>query len=250
MTINELKFLRSLQQKKYRKEHRCFLVEGSKSVKEVLQSDFTVKQVYATKQYIEKHPDFLCETYFVTEKECERISSLFTPPSIFALVEMKFETLFSAKNYKKLLLLDGIKDNGNFGTIIRTADWFGIKCIVCSENTVELYNPKTIQASMGSFTRIDIHTTNLCEFIKTYENTYSFIGTFTNGIPISCYSFPEYSAVVLGNESFGISPEVSNLIQKSVSISRKKSALLPESLNVSASAAIICYELGKGVNCE
>jgi TrmH family RNA methyltransferase len=250
MTLNELKFLRSLQQKKFRREHQCFLVEGSKSVKEVLQSDYTVRQVYATRQYLEKHPDFSYEVQLVSEKESERISSLFTAPDVFALVEMKSEIPFSAEQYKKILLLDEIQDSGNVGTIIRTADWFGIQCVICSENTAELYNPKTIQASMGSFTRVDIYTFNLCEFIETYENTHTFIGTFMEGQSIREYSFPECSAIVLGKESTGISSEVANLIREKITIprgneSRNTQSSLPDSLNVSSSSAIICYELTK-----
>ncbi len=247
MTVNELKFLRSLQQKKYRKEHHCFLVEGTKSVKEVLQSDYIVKQVYATTQWRDKHPDFSHDTYLISEKECERISSLSSPPSVLALVEMKPEISFSAGQYEKILLLDGIKDTGNFGTIIRTANWFGIQCVICSEDTVELYNPKTIQATMGSFTRVDIYTCNLCEFINNHNNIYSFIGTFMEGESIRKYSFPKYSGVILGNESTGISPEVSSLIHEKITIPRgdknKTGKQMPESLNVSVSSAIICYEL-------
>jgi TrmH family RNA methyltransferase len=247
MILNELKFLRSLQQKKYRKEHHCFLVEGTKLVKEILESDFVVKKVYATGQWMDKHPDFLHELQLVSEKECERISSLSSPPAVFALVEMKPELSFSADRYKKLLLLDGIKDSGNYGTIIRTADWFGIQCIVCSEDTVELYNPKTIQATMGSFTRMDIYTCNLPDFILKYANRYSFIGAYMEGNSIREYVFDEYSAIVLGNESTGISSEVDCLIHEKVSIplGNKMSGLQPESLNVSVSAAILCYELMK-----
>jgi len=245
MTLNELKFLCSLQQKKFRSEHRCFLVEGRKSVNEVLQSDYTVRQVYATKYCVEKYPEFLQEAVIVSEKESERISTLSTAPDVFALVKMKSEIPFSAERHKKILLLDDIQNAGNVGTIIRTADWFGIQCVICSENTAELYNPKTIQATTGSFTRVEVCTANLCEFIKTHENTYSFIGAFMEGIPIRKYSFPEYSAIILGKESTGISPEVNDLIREKITISRgsKETMLLPDSLNVSLSAAIICYEL-------
>jgi TrmH family RNA methyltransferase len=248
MTLNEFRFLRSLQQKKYRREHRCFLVEGSKSVIEVLESNYTVRQVYATQQYLDRHPDFSPEVCLVSEKECERISSFTTPPEIFALAEMKPEIAFPAGQYKKLLLLDDIQNCGNMGTIIRTADWFGIQCVVCSENTAEFYNPKTIQATMGSFTRVDVYTVDLCEFIKTNEHIYSFIGTFMEGKPIREYQFPEYSAIVLGRESTGISPEVSSLIREKIAIPRgnkdeNTQSPLPNSLNVSLSSAIICYEL-------
>ena len=244
MTLNELKFLRSLQQKKYRKIEGCFVVEGSKSVKDVLQSNYTVKQVYATRQYVEKHPDFSHEVCLISQKECEQVSSLTTTPEVFALVEIKPETSFSTEKHKKLLLLDGIQNSGNVGTIIRTADWFGIQCVVCSEDTAELYNPKTLQATMGSFTRVDVHTSNLCDFIKTHNNTYSFIGAFMDGQSVRNYSFPEYSAIVLGKESTGISPEVACLIQEKITIrsGNENRKSLPNSLNVSLSSAIICYE--------
>jgi TrmH family RNA methyltransferase len=249
MLLNELKFLRSLQQKKYRKEHRCFLVEGTKSVKEILESTFVVKQVYATRQWLDKHPDFSCNVQLVSEKECERISSLSSTPAVFALVEMKVELPFSPKHYKRLLLLEGIKDAGNFGTIIRTADWFGVQCIICSEDTVELYNPKTIQAAMGSFTRVNIYTYHLCDFIRNYSTIYSFMGAFMEGNSIREYAFPEYTAIVLGNESTGISSDVCDLVHEKITIplgnKNRVSALFPESLNVSVSAAIICYELTK-----
>lgn len=249
MLLSELKFLRSLQRKKYRREHHCFLVEGTKLVNEILASDFVVRQVYATGQWMAKHSNFQSEVQIVSEKECERISSLSSTPAVFALVEMKPDRPFSVGRYKKLLLLDGLKDTGNFGTIIRTADWFGIDCIICSEDTVEMYNPKTIQATMGSFTRIDIYTYNLCNFIREYATEYSFIGSFMEGCPVQEYTFPEYAAIVLGNESKGISAEVSSLIQEKITILlRNKNSVSqqqPESLNVSISAAIICYELTK-----
>ena len=247
MTLNELKFLRSLQQKKYRKLHCCFLVEGSKSVREVLQSDYAVKQVYASKQYMEKHPNFFRETCLVSHKECEQISSFSATPEVFALVEMKPKICFSAEQHKRLLLLDGIQNGGNVGTIIRTADWFGIQCVICSEDTAELYNPKTLQATMGSFTRVDVHTFNLCEFITAHQHIYSFIGTFMDGQSVRNYSFPEHSAIILGKESTGISTEVAHLIREKITVqhgnTNRKS--FPDSLNVSLSSAIICYEWTK-----
>jgi TrmH family RNA methyltransferase len=249
MVLSELKFLRSLHRKSNRREHRCFLLEGTKLVKEILESDFVVKQLYATRQWLTKHPDFSYNVQIVSEKECERISFLTSPPAVFALVEMKPECPFSPERYRKLLLLDEIKDAGNFGAIIRTADWFGIEGIVCSENTVELYNPKTIHATMGSFTRVNIYTYNLCDFIREYAAKYAFIGAFMEGKPVQEYVFPEYSAIVLGNESRGISFEVSSLIEEKLTIPQRNqnriSELFPESLNVSISAAIICYELTK-----
>ena len=246
LSINELKFLRSLKQKKVRREYRCFIVEGTKSVWEVLHSDFVVKAVYATPQWVEQHPNFQHDIHLVSEKECEQISALTTSPRIFALVEMRNEEqAFSAINHSKILLLDDVKDAGNFGTIIRTADWFGLDAIVCSENTVELYNPKTLQASMGSFTRVPIFTFNLIDFIQKHADIYTFFGAYMAGETIYNVTFPQYSAIVLGSESFGISPHLSAAIQTKISIpiGNKQRKRLPESLNVSLAAAIVCYEM-------
>ena len=248
LSNNELKFLRSLKQKKFRREHRCFIVEGTKSVWEILHSDFRVKAVYATPQWMERHPKFRHDTHLVSEKECEQISSLTTTPHTFALVEMpNGQPVFSATDHKKVLLLDDVKDAGNLGTIIRTADWFGVDAVICSENTVELYNPKTLQASMGSFTRVPVFTFDLLDFLREHADAYTFFGTYMEGEPVGGVAFPPYSAVVLGNESLGISPALSAEIGKRISIpigeTRRKSH--PESLNVSMAAAIICYEMSK-----
>ena len=246
LSTNELKQLRSLQQKKFRKEYQQFLVEGTKSVLEVFQSDYMVEKIYATQQWVDKHPDFSMEVHLVSPKECERISSFTTSPEVFALVKMKEEEVFKADKCKKLLLLDGIKDAGNFGTIIRTLDWFEIQSVVCSEDTVELYNPKTIQASMGSFTRVNVFYRDLKTFILENKDNYTFFGTFMEGTSIRNTSFPEYSAIVLGSESTGISNEIINLINKKLSIPRGKSENKEnkaESLNVSLATAIVCYEL-------
>lgn len=248
LSINELKQLRSLQQKKYRKEYQEFLVEGTKSVMEVLQSDYVVKKIYATQQWKDKHPDFSFEIQLVSPKECERISSFTTSPEIFALVQIKQKLIFEMNKYKKLLLLDGIKDTGNLGTIIRTADWFGIQGIVCSEDTVELYNPKTIQASMGSFTRVYVFYRDLESFMLENKNNYTFFGTFMEGKSIRNTEFPEYAAVILGSESTGISENMTKAISEKISIPREGefvSGNKAESLNVSLATAIVCYELTK-----
>lgn len=248
LSNNELKFLRSLKQKKIRKEYRCFIVEGTKSVWEVLHSDFKVKAVYATPQWAEQHPKFHHDIHLVSEKECEQISALTTTPHIFALVEMpEQQPVFSASDHPKILLLDDVKDAGNFGTIIRTADWFGIDALVCSENTVELYNPKTLQASMGSFTRVPVFRFDLLNFVQEHADIYTFFGTYMEGENIRNVDFPQNCAVVLGNESFGISPQLSAEIKNRISIPmcENKGRRHAESLNVSLAAAVVCYEFGK-----
>jgi len=157
------------------------------------------------------------------------------------------EREFTPADYKKILLLDDVKDAGNLGTIIRTADWFGIDAIVCSETAVELYNPKTLQASMGSFTRVPVFYFNLEEFIQKHQNIYSFFCSETKGKSIQNLSFPEYSAIVLGSESFGISSQILDVVEDKICIplGKKKRKHRPESLNVSQAAAVVCYEMMK-----
>ncbi|MDR0367514.1 MAG: RNA methyltransferase [Bacteroidales bacterium] len=247
LSTNEFKQLRMLQQKKYRKEYRKFLVEGTKSVMEVIHSDYVAEKIYATQHWQDKHSECSFDVQTVSPKECERISSLTTSPEIFALVQMKPDAVFDANACKKLLLLDGIKNAGNLGTIIRTADWFGIQGIVCSEDTVELYNPKTIQASMGSFAHIPVFYRNLEFFLTENKDKYLFFGTFMEGKSIRNAVFPEYSAIVLGSESEGISEILTGMIDEKISIPRgySDSESKAESLNVSLAAAIVCYELMK-----
>lgn len=243
LSKNELKFLASLQQKKYRRENKMFIVEGTKSVVEVLQSDFVVKNVYATEIWVENHKHlFTYPITVVSQKECERISSLQTPPEIFALVEMKEQQNVILSN--KCLLLDDIKDTGNLGTIIRTADWFGIKTIVCSEQTVELYNPKTIQACMGSFAHVDLFYVDLKSFILSLPNDYTIYGTFMDGKDIGKIQFSEKCMILIGNESKGISSELINFVQERICIPRKAKHPM-DSLNAAIATAIVCYEVTK-----
>jgi len=246
LSHNEFKFLRSLKQKKFRREYRCFIVEGKKLVREVLHSSFRVKSVYATQQWLDQHATFYHDIHLISEKECRQISSLTNAPQVFALVQMPDkEPVFSASDCKKILLLDSLQDAGNFGTIIRTADWFGIDAVVCSPNMVEVYNPKTLQASMGSFTRIPVFRFDLTAFFQEYANVYTFFAACMEGESIRNVNFPQYSAVVFGSESFGISPELSAQIQRKITIpeGNPHRRRQPESLNVSLAAAVVCYEV-------
>jgi TrmH family RNA methyltransferase len=241
LSRNELKLLRSLQQKKYRREHSLFIVEGTKSIMELLASDFVVKNVYATDAWMQNNAERIKASIMqVSKKECEQISSLQTTPEVFALVEMKDNRLENIS--PKCLLLDDIKDAGNLGTLIRTADWFGIHTVVCSPETVELYNPKTIQASMGSFTRVNVVYTDLKAFIQQLPENYTVYGTFLEGNDIRKVKFNVYSAVVIGNESKGISPEVAACVKEKICIQRQ-SPYTVNSLNAAVATAIICYAL-------
>lgn len=243
LTKNEVKFLRSLQQKKYRKEHQLFLVEGTKSVKEVIESDFVVKKVFAGQKWMEAHANELpIEITRLTPTECEQISSLQTPPEIFALVEMKDNQLPVLPD--KFLMLDDIKDAGNLGTLIRTADWFGIECLVCSTQTVELYNPKTIQASMGSFAHVKVYYTDLIDFISHLPEAYIMYGAFLEGKEVGKVKFSAQSIILIGNESKGISDELLPYVGEKIFIAGHASHPM-DSLNVGAATAILCYEFMK-----
>jgi TrmH family RNA methyltransferase len=244
MTNHELKFLKSLQQKKFRRQHGCFLVEGRKSVEETLDSNFIVKAVYATTEWKTKNEDFIHPFTPITAREATQISMMKTPPEVFALVEMKHQEICSA-GHGHILILDGIRDAGNVGAMLRTADWFGIRTVVCSEDTAEIYNPKTIQASMGSFTRVDVMYCNPVQFIREYAKRFTFYGTFLDGKPLQDIVFAQPTAVVLGSESHGISPQVAELLPNRLHIPRMDGNLssAAESLNVSLAAGIICRQM-------
>ncbi len=243
LSKNELKFLRSLQQKKYRRECQMFIVEGRKLVTEVLQSDFVVKGVYATTAWIRKNQDsFSYPLIEISNADAERVSALQTSPELFALVEMKENKQFELLS--KCLLLEDIKDAGNLGTLIRTANWFGIQTIVCSEETVELYNPKTIQATMGAFTQVQLFYTDLKEYLKKIASDYIVYGTFLKGKPIQEIDFAPKSAILIGNESHGISSELAAYVDERIYIPTKAKYPI-DSLNVAVANAIVCYELTK-----
>lgn len=165
MVSNQISFLKSLQQKKHRKAHGLFLVEGPKSVADFLQSDFyTIKTVFHTPQSESKMLKVSGNIKFqeVSAAGLEKISSLNTPQEMIALVEIPDRQKINLKTLTGFtLMLDGVQDPGNLGTIIRTADWFGIRQIICSEDTVDAYNPKVVQATMGSLSRINVYFTDL-----------------------------------------------------------------------------------------
>lgn len=246
LTNRDLKLLRLLKQKKYRQENGLFLVEGKKSVIEVINSDLSVQSVFATEQFLALNPIEYKNITQITKLQSEQISSFSTAPEVYALVSIPNTEIFDSQLFDKILLLDGVRDAGNLGTIIRIADWFNIDAIVCSNDSVELYNPKTLQSSMGSFTRKKVFYSNLKEFIQS-NNNYTYYGTFMTGKPLKEISFDNRVAIVLGSESHGISTELQSLLQHRIAIPlvnncQKNTA---ESLNVAISAAICCYELNR-----
>jgi len=236
--------IRLLHHKKHRDEQGVFIVEGVKSCMEALQSDLDVIQCYVTERFdvgssVGERRALLLQT--ISEKEMERISCLTTAPEILCIVKTPQYQLSNLDDTKPLLVLDAIRDPGNLGTIVRTADWFGFDQILCSEDCVEFTNPKVIQATMGSFTRVKIVYANLSDYLKT-ENPRIIYGLYMNGESIQQQSFKSNDMIIIGSESHGISEKLIPYINKKIEIpmfTHKGSA--PESLNAAIAAGVFMY---------
>ena len=229
LTKNQFKLIRSLSLKKNRQKHGLFIVEGDKLVNEVLSSDWEVEGIYATKEWLGEN------AIIISNNDLIRISSLKTPNKVVAVVKIKKSSFYINSN--TVLALDGVKDPGNLGTIIRLADWFGIEDIICSDDCVDYLNPKVVQSSMGSFTRVNLHYTSLIDALKKYSD-YKLFMTVLNGTPLSEMTNSDKKIIVMGSESNGISKEVLELKSEKITIPKSKSSKA-ESLNVSVAAAII-----------
>lgn len=236
---NQKKFIISLQQKKFRILHKVFVVEGVKMVDELLEADFEIEQLYATTNWIAQRKNTSVEE--VSEKELNSISSLKTPHEVLAVVRQR-PTQVIANNIGLTLALDTIQDPGNFGTILRTADWFGIKQIVCSNNCVESYNPKVIQATMGAIFRLNISYTNLADFFIMHKDALVY-GALLEGENVYEADLKSNGNILLmGNESQGISEELSSIISHPLMIPKLGQS---ESLNVASATAILCSEFAR-----
>ena len=239
---SQISFVKSLHQKKHRKEHNLFIIEGSKSVIEFINSKFTIDTIFFTANVSPKLTNLSATVKLqeITEAELTKISTLTTPQSILALVQIPKAITPPSHLFigTYTLILDGIQDPGNLGTIIRTADWFGFKNIVCSNDTVETYNPKAVQASMGSLSRMEIFYTHLPELLNSIS--VPIYGALLTGQSVYKTQFENEGILILGNEGKGISEGVIKKIQYPVTIPRFGEA---ESLNVAASAAIFCSEI-------
>jgi len=237
LTAHTIKILQSLDKKKFRQKYNLFLVEGNKIICELFNSNFKIKEIFST------DPQKLDRTdvpiTHISENELKKISFLQNPKDSVAVCYLNNEEKLEDKNIQ--LILDGIQDPGNLGTIIRLADWFGIEQIICSEDTVDFYNPKVIMSSMGSFTRVNIVYTNLVEYLSTTENVN--IGTDMDGENIYTFEKPEKINLILGNEGNGMRPETEKFLQKSIMIPRFGKSQSTESLNVSMAAGIILGQL-------
>jgi len=232
-----------LELKKIRKEERVFLAEGPKLVGDLL-GHFTCRFLAATPSWLQEHPDInVGELTEVSQEDLSRASLLKTPQQVLAIFEQPQYALDPEVISQSLCLaLDDVQDPGNLGTIIRLADWFGIEHIICSQNTVDVYNPKTIQATMGGIARVKVHYTSLPDFIRSLGNIPVF-GTFLDGKNMYEQPLSANGLIVMGNEGNGIGKEVATLINRKLYIPNyPEGQETSESLNVAIATAVICAE--------
>ncbi len=246
LSKSQISFIKSLHQKKYRKENRLFIVEGIKSIKEFTQSNFKFHSFYyvGEQNLLPKLPANI-NLFEVNNAELSKISALQTPQDCLALVYLPETQKINTKNLDNCftLVLDGVQDPGNLGTIIRTADWFGFKRVICSNDTAEAYNPKTVQATMGSLARVEIFYEDLPTLLENIK--IPIFGALLNGQSIYKTNWGKEGLIVLGNEGKGISNEVIKLINQAITIPQIGKA---ESLNVAISGAIFCSEIVRSQN--
>jgi TrmH family RNA methyltransferase len=250
LSKNRSKYINSLKIKKFRQNHQAFIVEGAKSVLELLSSDFEVEFVLVTPEFQQKYSTILSQhktTYeTVTVKELEGLGSFQTNDSCLAVARCKENDFLRADDGEFVLVLDDIRDPGNLGTIIRVADWYGIGKIICSPDTTDFYNPKVIAASKGSFTRTHVFYTELPAFFQNEAGNRMVAGAFLGGDSLHSFHFPTTGGyLVLGNESNGISDEVGKYVTNKVTIPRTGQA---ESLNVGIATAVILDNLRRTEN--
>jgi len=229
ITKNEIKRIKSLQNKKDRKELQLFVAEGEKTVHDLLKSGCVADCIYASQSFA------YAEEKRISSKEMERISSLKSPSSVLGVFRIPTLQPFSQEG--RILALDGVTDPGNLGTIIRLCDWFGIATLVCSLDTVDCYNPKVVQATMGSLSQVNCVYTDLVSFLKnTHKPIY---GTLLAGSSVYELPLDSEGILVLGSESHGLSEEVKSLVKHVITIPRFGSEEGAESLNVAIAAAIV-----------
>ncbi|MBS1949772.1 MAG: RNA methyltransferase, TrmH family [Cytophagales bacterium] len=232
----KIKFAKSLQVKKYRKEAQSFVVEGEKSIVELLTSDFEVVWLAGSTEFLDRHEHLVSkktELIETNEKELAQLGSFQTNGTAIAVVKMK-PNLAPVRSDEFCLALDDLKDPGNVGTIIRTADWYGIKSIIASEETADFYNSKTISATMGSFCRVQVYYTDLSSYLK--QKRQPVYGAFMEGEDVHQAHFETNGILVIGSESHGISEKLSPFIDHRITISRIGRA---ESLNAAMATGII-----------
>jgi len=233
---NQIKLITSLQQKKYRIANKLFFAEGVKGIQELLDSNFELEHLYTTQNDFGQV--FNEKKTIITENDLRKISALATPNSCLALFKMPLEKPIMQTGL--IVALDSIRDPGNLGTILRLCDWFGIQQVLCSTETVDLFNPKVVQATMGSIARVNVNYINLDAFLT--QTTMPIFGTFMDGTNIYKSVLPEQGIIIMGNEANGISASLEKLVQNRLTIPRFGDLQKTESLNVATATAIVLSE--------
>lgn len=234
LSKNEVKYIQSLHHKKQRDQLQLFIAEGPKLAHELLQSPITIQHIYATQQWLQQHPSLTIPATQITTDELSRISNLTTPNEVLLVVEQNKESKPLALHNNITIVLDGIQDPGNMGTIIRIADWFGIKQIAVSEDCVEVYNPKVVQSTMGSICRVDVWYKHLPTLIEHID--IPVYGALLNGENVYNLKNIKQALLIIGNESKGIRDNIKHKITHPITIPKLGGA---ESLNAAVAAGII-----------
>ncbi|MGD9929545.1 MAG: TrmH family RNA methyltransferase [Mangrovibacterium sp.] len=248
LSKNKIRFIQSLARKKIREQEKVFLVEGNKMVLEAIDAGRQLILLCGTSDFLAENnisPKMAAEVIEVSPEEMQKASLLQTPQQALAVVNMP-EQHFNLTDITPdlTLALDFIQDPGNLGTIIRLADWFGIRHILCSENTVDCFNPKVIQSSMGAIFRVEVHYLDLVETLKQAAASGTEIfGTFLEGENLYKHPLSKNGILVMGNEGNGISEEVARMVTDKVHIPAFPGGQTgSESLNVATATAICCAE--------
>ena len=239
LSKNQIKILRGLQRKKERKNSGLFIVEGKKIVQEILDSKDDWVELYATKFWLDQYPEYVAleNVFEITDKDLAQISSFKTPNDVMLLLKQKAEIDFSEVHSSDIVLaLDGIKDPGNMGTIIRLADWFGVSHILCTTDSVDQYNPKVVQSAMGSISRVNIHYGDLVHMLTQLES-HKIYACDLNGESIHEVVFKGKTVLIMGSESHGISKEVNSIVDNKITIPSVSNTGI-DSLNVASATAI------------
>jgi TrmH family RNA methyltransferase len=236
LSKNQIKLITSLQQKKQRLTNQLFFAEGIKVIQELVESNFELVHLYTTLNDFEEVSKE--KKVIIQENDLKKISALATPNSCLAVFKIPAEKKIIESGL--ILALDSIRDPGNLGTILRLCDWFGISQVVCSKETVDIYNPKVVQATMGSIARVNVNYVDLESYIS--QTKLPVFGTFMDGNNIYKSTLPQEGIIIMGNEANGISPEIENLIKNRLSIPRFGTLQKTESLNVATATAIVLSE--------
>jgi TrmH family RNA methyltransferase len=237
---NQIKLITSLQQKKYRFSNQLFFAEGIKVIQELVESNFELDHLYTTQNDFEKVSND--QKTIITESDLKKISALATPNTCLAVFKIPAEKKIIESGL--IIALDSIRDPGNLGTILRLCDWFGINQLVCSKETVDIYNPKVVQATMGSIARVNVNYIDLENFVS--QTKLPVFGTFMDGSNIYKTELPQEGIIIMGNEANGISTELEKLAKNRLTIPRFGTLQKTESLNVATATAIILSEFRRG----